>query len=709
MWYSVGTVTYKKGSNTLTGKDTTWADNKLGISPGDLVLVSTNSSVMMAEIDTIQSDTSLTLRNTLQDVDITNAKYSIISTLSESLPEFSKRISAAILYFNQQADAFKVLDEKTQKQIADLTAKVVNYYTKAESDGKYALKAASYTKAESDGRYYAKGGNLAFSSLGKTSNLGIGSTDLYWQNTKSGKTLQLKDDGRLTYSDKDIYHADRKPTLDELGAAGNDMGKWFNLSTKGLPEANWYPICIVPDRNKMPFRFSIQSESRGGADPWNRCQFSGVLSASGWSDTPFFLYGYYHNYDSKERTIAGIYSGKSSYYGTIIYVRGGNQYLIESPVEPILYKAQVTLGDNPSSQTVLPVGPVVDPTNVNLLLDCNTANPGFHVPHNASHFNKIQTPQDTAAVSLAIGDNDSGLGFRADGAVNIWSNASVKGYWDVDKLVYNKFVSTNADGMRLVYGNKGFLLRQDGSNMYFLLSTDSSGYGGWTAHRPMTINMGDGTTSFGCPTHLNGATYFGSTQYLKKTSGAVYESTMRLWGAGERQSVVEWGWGGLPYAMYIERNSGLANNQSKFQVNGQIAGQVVNTSDERLKHNVQKVENALEIVEQLNGYTFQYNETDVPSAGVLAQELLGVYDNAVFVGNNPNNQEDTDDYYTVDYNQLHALHIESIKELSGQNKILTNTVNALMGELENLREELYNMKVNGVSSEAPPINTEETP
>lgn len=404
-----------------------------------------------------------------------------------------------------------------------------------------------------------------------------------------------------------------------------------------------------------------------------------------------------------------------------------------------MHKTQVALGTSENA-SVFPVGAVVSPTNANLLLDLKTATHGFHCNRDlsitghsffrgtATYQGKIQLDSKANnTLQLAIGDNDSGFGFRTDGAVNLWSNNAIKGYFDPTQFVYNQFASQGADAFRAVYGGKGFLMRQDGANMYFLLATDNAGWGGWNTYRPMVINMTDGTTTFGCPTHLNGATYYNSTQYWKRINGAGREANLRLWGSGARETVLEWGWAGLPYGMYLERNTGLANNQSMLSVNGQIRGQVVNSSDARLKYNVQRVEGALDIVEKLNGYTFQYNETDVPSAGVIAQELLEVYGNAVFVGNNPNNEEDEEDYYTVDYNQLHALHIEAIKELSAQNRqlkadnetlratleLLQSNVKGMIDErvqvLEMKLDALYNDKMNGVSTEAPPINTEETP
>lgn len=61
-------------------------------------------------------------------------------------------------------------------------------------------------------------GDLYVSGNGKNVRLGTGGNDIYLNNTKSGKYLQLKDDGTLAYSDSVIYHAGKKPTPAEIGA-----------------------------------------------------------------------------------------------------------------------------------------------------------------------------------------------------------------------------------------------------------------------------------------------------------------------------------------------------------------------------------------------------------------------------------------------------------------------------------------------------------
>jgi hypothetical protein len=77
-------------------------------------------------------------------------------------------------------------------------------------------------------------------------------------------------------------------------------------------------------------------------------------------------------------------------------------------------------------------------------------------------------------------------------------------------------------------------------------------------------------------------------------------------------------------------------------------------SDRRLKTEIKPIENALEKVKKLSGYTFMKNSRQ--STGVIAQEVLEVLPEAV------HGSEET--MYSVAYGNMIGLLIEAIKELS---------------------------------------------
>ena len=101
-----------------------------------------------------------------------------------------------------------------------------------------------------------------------------------------------------------------------------------------------------------------------------------------------------------------------------------------------------------------------------------------------------------------------------------------------------------------------------------------------------------------------------------------------------------------------------------FTVTGSFVsnGEVTAYSDRRLKTNIEKIENALEKVNQINGYTFTMLGTGKRQAGVIAQELEKVLPEVVVQNKNG--------YLTVMYGHIVALLIEATKELDKEVKEL---------------------------------------
>lgn len=57
--------------------------------------------------------------------------------------------------------------------------------------------------------------------------------------------------------------------------------------------------------------------------------------------------------------------------------------------------------------------------------------------------------------------------------------------------------STSANAFRSVYGNYGFIIRNDGSSTYFLLTASGDQYGSWNSLRPLYIENSTGLVVFG--------------------------------------------------------------------------------------------------------------------------------------------------------------------------------------------------------------------
>ena len=100
---------------------------------------------------------------------------------------------------------------------------------------------------------------------------------------------------------------------------------------------------------------------------------------------------------------------------------------------------------------------------------------------------------------------------------------------------------------------------------------------------------------------------------------------------------------------------GETNPTSNLHVAGDIyaTGNITGYSDRRAKSDIEKIENALDKIEKLNGYTFTMN--DKRYTGLIAQEVLPILPEAV------TGSEET--HYAIAYGNMMGLVVESIKDL----------------------------------------------
>ena len=104
-------------------------------------------------------------------------------------------------------------------------------------------------------------GVLSVSGNSKSISIGTGGSDVYITNSASGKYLQLKDNGTLSYDDKAIYHEGNKPTAAAIGAMSTS-GPTFegNLNQNGPGGKDWIyhinadrgTLNIAPKENGAP-------------------------------------------------------------------------------------------------------------------------------------------------------------------------------------------------------------------------------------------------------------------------------------------------------------------------------------------------------------------------------------------------------------------------------------------------------------------------
>lgn len=96
---------------------------------------------------------------------------------------------------------------------------------------------------------------------------------------------------------------------------------------------------------------------------------------------------------------------------------------------------------------------------------------------------------------------------------------------------------------------------------------------------------------------------------------------------------------------------------------------LVMRSDKRLKTSIKRIEKPIEKLSQLNGYTYQFKDKNVSTAGLLAQEVKEVLPTAVV--------EQDDGMLSLDYNAVIALLVETVNEQSKRIEKLEEQVSEL--------------------------------
>jgi len=104
-------------------------------------------------------------------------------------------------------------------------------------------------------------------------------------------------------------------------------------------------------------------------------------------------------------------------------------------------------------------------------------------------------------------------------------------------------------------------------------------------------------------------------------------------------------------------------NDGDIHCDGSVVAYSATVSDKNLKSAISVVDSALDKVSQLNGVEFTRKDSGVRSAGVIAQDVEKVLPQAVVERSLPLHTGTEEVFKTVEYDALHSLYIEAIKEL----------------------------------------------
>ncbi|HDX8434526.1 TPA: hypothetical protein RQN11_000011 [Aeromonas dhakensis] len=109
LWKRDGTVAVTSGSKKVTGTGTTFADAKNGVAKGHLFCMTTGATVDLYEVDYVVSNTELFLVQAFRGVTGTGKAYEVITTFSDSIPEFARKLNASLSYYHGQSDMVQQL------------------------------------------------------------------------------------------------------------------------------------------------------------------------------------------------------------------------------------------------------------------------------------------------------------------------------------------------------------------------------------------------------------------------------------------------------------------------------------------------------------------------------------------------------------------------------------------------------------------------
>jgi len=184
----------------------------------------------------------------------------------------------------------------------------------------------------------------------------------------------------------------------------------------------------------------------------------------------------------------------------------------------------------------------------------------------------------------------------------------------------------------------------------------------------LNIISNDGSTSG------TGADYI--RMYAGQASGAGAGNTpdFHIGGSGATRGYLGVNTGSPTQRLDVDGNArfrGVGSTASAGALHYTADGSLTtNTSDERLKTNINTLNNSLDKVKQLRGVTYNWNEnpTGDTRIGFIAQEVNAVVPELTFI--NPNNPEN---YMGVHYDNVTALLVEAVKELSSGVTTSNNT------------------------------------
>lgn len=199
------------------------------------------------------------------------------------------------------------------------------------------------------------------------------------------------------------------------------------------------------------------------------------------------------------------------------------------------------------------------------------------------------------------------------------------------------------------------------------LDTDGAAYGLYVNTHGVTDRTSD--EHYGIASFASGGYYnYGMTSSATDPSATV--------NYGLRSSAYN---GSTNFGIWATASGGAVNYAGYFVGSIGYTGNLVQTSDRRLKENIRPLETPLSKLDAINGVYYNMKETpEVTQIGVIAQDVQTVLPEAVTVIDPENG------YLGVSYTSLVPVLIEAVKELKAQNEALQQQNTEILERLEAL-------------------------
>ena len=325
--------------------------------------------------------------------------------------------------------------------------------------------------------------------------------------------------------------------------------------------------------------------------------------------------------------------------------------------------------------------------------DSEGGNIWFNSKSNTYHY-ELDAYSDTAARLYSWRNSD--------GYLRTWVFDANSGNFTADGCINGQL--SGLAQFRAVYGNYGFMIRNDGANTYFLVTNAGDPWGGWANRFPLIIDNANGTVTIGTGCSLQaqgGAKIYGDGGH----DSLACMSSSGNWICQNRAGTSD----------TFHGNLGSGKNYWNT-VNYKNLNKV---SDKRKKRDLGKlgVDEALLILNSIQTvkYTMIDESEDAVQYGVFAQDIRDMlrinnlgYRSMLNISLTDGSEQMTTNLYAsedsvtygVDYIQFIAplikgwqYHESELEELQRTHQELQGKYNSLEGQIEALRDKLHELEM----------------